>query len=54
LLGLTAFSSKVIHLPKVEAWKVAGRKLLWWPDGSVPRWWSTGTIEQMLLLLDLP
>jgi hypothetical protein len=28
LLGQAAFSSEVAHLPVVEAWKVAGRKLL--------------------------
>jgi hypothetical protein len=46
-----AFSSKVAHLPAVEAWKVAGRKLLWWPDGSLLQRWSRGTIELLLLLL---
>jgi hypothetical protein len=35
LLWLAAFMSKVAHLPTVEAWKVAGGKLLWWPDGSL-------------------
>jgi hypothetical protein len=35
LLGQTTFLSKVTHLPVVEAWKVAGGKLLWWPDGSL-------------------
>jgi hypothetical protein len=34
-LGQAAFSSKVTHLPVVEAWKVVGGKLLWWPDGSL-------------------
>jgi hypothetical protein len=53
LLGLAAFSSKVTRLPTVEAWKVAGGKLLWWPDGSLLQWWSRGTVE-LLLLLDLP
>jgi hypothetical protein len=51
LLGQTAFSSKVAHLPVVEAWKVASGKLLWWPDGSLLRWWCRGTIELLLLLL---
>jgi hypothetical protein len=32
---LAAFSSKVAHLPAVEAWEVAGGKLLWRPDGSL-------------------
>jgi hypothetical protein len=41
----------VAHLPAVEAWKVAGWKLLWWIDGSLLRWWSRGTIEPLLLLL---
>jgi hypothetical protein len=35
LLRQAAFSSKVAHLPIVEAWKVVGGKLLWWPDGSL-------------------
>jgi hypothetical protein len=39
-------------LPTVEAWKVAGGKLLWWPNGSLLRWWSRSTVE--LLLLELP
>jgi hypothetical protein len=44
----------VAHLPAVEAWKVAGGKLLWWPNGS-PLWrWSRGTVELLLLLLELP
>jgi hypothetical protein len=30
LLGQAAFPSEVTHLPTVEAWKIAGRKLLWW------------------------
>jgi hypothetical protein len=51
LLGQATFSSKVAHLPAVEAWKVAGRKLLWWPDGSLLLWWSRGTVELLLLLL---
>jgi hypothetical protein len=29
LLGQAAFSSEVAHLLAVEAWKVAGGKLLW-------------------------
>jgi hypothetical protein len=51
LLGQAAFSSKVVHLPAVEAWKVAGGKLLWWSDGSLLRWWSRGMVELLLLLL---
>jgi hypothetical protein len=51
LLGQTAFLSKVTHLPVVEAWKVAGGKLLWWLDGSLLRRWCRGTIELLLLLL---
>jgi hypothetical protein len=51
LLRQVAFSSKVAHLPTVEAWKVAGRKLLWWPDGSLLRRWGRGTVELLLLLL---
>jgi hypothetical protein len=58
LLGQAALSSKVAHLPTVEAWKVAGRKLLWWPDGSLLQQWSRGTVElvllPLLLLLELP
>jgi hypothetical protein len=58
LLGQTAFSSEVAHLPTVEAWKVASGKLLWWPDGSLLRWWSRGMVELLLLLrlllLELP
>jgi hypothetical protein len=54
LLGQTTFSSKVAHLPAVEAWKVVGRKLLWWPDGSLLWWRCRGTIELLLLLLELP
>jgi hypothetical protein len=58
LLGYAAFSSKVAHLLAVEAWKVAGGKLLWWPDGSLLRWWSRSTVELLLLLrlllLELP
>jgi hypothetical protein len=47
----------VVHFPTVEAWKVAGGKLLWWPDGILLRWWSRGTIELLLLrllLMELP
>jgi hypothetical protein len=51
LLGQVAFSSEVAHFLIVEAWKVAGGKLLWWPDGSLLQWWSRGTIELLLLLL---
>jgi hypothetical protein len=45
--------SKVPHLPIVEAWKVASGKLLWWPNGSLLRWWSRSTVELLLLLLSL-
>jgi hypothetical protein len=41
----------VAHLPTVEVWKVAGEKLLWWPDGSLLRRWSRGIVELLLLLL---
>jgi hypothetical protein len=41
----------VAHLLIVEAWKVASGKLLWWPNGSLLRWWSRGTVELLLLLL---
>jgi hypothetical protein len=51
LLGQAAFPSEVNHLPTVEAWKVAGGKLLWWPDGSLLWWWGRGTVELLLLLL---
>jgi hypothetical protein len=51
LLRQTAFMSKVAHLPAVEAWKVAGGELLWWPDGILLRRWSTGMDELLLLLL---
>jgi hypothetical protein len=48
----------VAHLLAVEAWKVAGGKLMWWPDGSLLRWWSRSTVELLLLLrlllLELP
>jgi hypothetical protein len=54
LLGQTTFSSKVAHFPTVEAWKVAGRKLLGRPDGSLLRRWSRGTVKLLLLLLELP
>jgi hypothetical protein len=53
LLGQVAFLSEVAHLPAVEAWIVVGGKLLWWPDGSLLRWWSRGTVELLLLLLEL-
>jgi hypothetical protein len=39
------------HHPAVVAWKVAGGKLLWQPDGSLLRRWGRGTIELLLLLL---
>jgi hypothetical protein len=51
LLGKAAFSSKVAHLSIVEAWKVAGGKLVWWPDGSLLQQWSRGMVELPLLLL---
>jgi hypothetical protein len=51
LLRQAAFSSKVVHLPAVEAWKVTGGKLLWWPDGSLLRRWSRGMVELLLLLV---
>jgi hypothetical protein len=41
----------VPHLPTLEAWEVAGGKLLWWPDGNLLWWWSRSTIELLLLLL---
>jgi hypothetical protein len=50
-LRLVAFSSKVAHLPTVEAWKVTINKLLWWPNGSLLWWWSRGTVELLLLRL---
>jgi hypothetical protein len=53
LLGQMAFSNKVAHLPTVEAWKVAGRKLLWWPDGSLLWRWGRSMVELLLLLLRL-
>jgi hypothetical protein len=45
------FSSKVAHLPTVEAWKVVGGKLLWWPSGSLLWRWCRCTVELLLLLL---
>jgi hypothetical protein len=45
------FSSKVAHLPAVEAWKVVCEKLLWWLDGSLLWWRCRGTVELLLLLL---
>jgi hypothetical protein len=51
LLRQATLSTKVAHLPAVEAWEVAGRELLWWPDGNLMRWWSRGTVELLLLLL---
>jgi hypothetical protein len=41
----------VARLPAVEAWKAAGRKLMWWSDCSLLRWWGRGTVELLLLLL---
>jgi hypothetical protein len=41
----------VAHLPEVEAWKVAGRKLLWWPGGSLLWRWGRSIVELLLLLL---
>jgi hypothetical protein len=51
LLGQVAFTSEVAHLLAVQAWKVAGGKLLWWPDGSLLWWCSRGTVELLLWLL---
>jgi hypothetical protein len=51
LLRQAALSSKVAHLPTVEAWEVAGRELLWWPDGCLLWRWSSVTVELLLLLL---
>jgi hypothetical protein len=51
LLGAAEFTSKVPHLPTIEAWKVAGGRLPWWPDGSLLWWWSRTMVELMLLLL---
>jgi hypothetical protein len=56
LLGRAAFPCEMTHLTAVEAWKVAGGKLLWWPDGSLLRWWGRGMVElllRLLLLLEL-
>jgi hypothetical protein len=53
LLWLTAFLSKVAHVPAVEAWKVAGEQLLWWPGGSLLQSWSRSMVELFLLLLRL-
>jgi hypothetical protein len=49
LLGQVALSSEVAYLPAVEAWKVTGRNLLWWPNGSLLQRWSRGTVELLLL-----
>jgi hypothetical protein len=54
LLGQMTFSSKAADFPTVEAWKVAGRKLLWWPNGSLLRRWSRVMVELLLLLMELP
>jgi hypothetical protein len=43
--------NEVAQLPTVEAWKVVGGKLLWWPDGSLLRWCNSGTVELLLLWL---
>jgi hypothetical protein len=51
LLGLVAFSSKVAHLPTVEAWKVVGWEMLWRPSGSLLWQWGRSTVELLLLLL---
>jgi hypothetical protein len=51
LLRQAALSSKVAYLPVVEAWKVAGGKLLWLPGGSLLWRWGRGTMELLLLLL---
>jgi hypothetical protein len=48
-----AFSSKVAHFATVEAWKVAGRKLMWRLNGSLLWRWSRSTVELLLLLLRL-
>jgi hypothetical protein len=50
LLRLVAFVSKMPHLSAVEAQKVAGRRLLWWPGCSLLRRWSRSTVELLLLL----
>jgi hypothetical protein len=44
----------VTHLSVVEAWKVAGRKLLWWPGDCLLWRWGRSTVELLLLLLKLP
>jgi hypothetical protein len=54
LLGQTTFSSKVAHLPAVEAWKVVGGKLLWWSGGSLLWRRCRCTVELLLLLQELP
>jgi hypothetical protein len=41
----------VAHLPTVEAWKVAGGKLLWRPDCNLLWRWGRSTVELLLLLL---
>jgi hypothetical protein len=46
-----ALSSKVAHLPTVEAWKVAGGELLWRPGGSLLWQWGRSMVELLLLLL---
>jgi hypothetical protein len=51
LLGQAAFLSEIAHFPIVEAWKVAGGKLVWWLDGSLLRWWGRGMVELLLRLL---
>jgi hypothetical protein len=51
LLGQAAFPSEVAQLPTVEAWKVAGGKLLWSLDGSLLRSCGRGTVELLLRLL---
>jgi hypothetical protein len=53
LLRQVALSSKVARLPVAEAWKVAGGKLLWWPEGSLLQRWGRGMVELLLLLLEL-
>jgi hypothetical protein len=53
LFGLAAFTSKVSHLPIVEAWEVASGKLLWRPDRILLWRWSRSTVELLLLLLPL-
>jgi hypothetical protein len=46
-----ASMSKVPHLPVVEAWKVAGGKLLWWPNDCLLRRWCRSVVELLLMLL---